>query len=272
MAWWCTGVVWAPRACWLLLGGAQAAVHLVLSAMAPVTGTAAAAHVHEGLPAGLGAGGAVVAHGHLPGAGMLLLHVAATVLTALLLARAEDVLWRVVTLLLPRYAGRVRVPSRGPPRRRPGRRRAQRARAASARGSRPTRRARLSRCPEVAGRLARRPPTERPAGTDGCRRDAEETLRAPHPSATRRVALTAALAALTLGVAGCGTTSTTSGADPSTSAARPLTLEDGWVKAVDVPMPDASPSMSTSPSATESGDGDGDAAEGMDTAWTRRCR
>ncbi len=111
VAWWCTRRRLDTAHLFLLLGGTQVAVHLVLSAMAPVTGTAAAAHVHEGLPAGLGAGGAVAAHEHLPGAGMLLLHVAATVLTALLLARAEDVLWRVVTLLLPRYAGRVRLPA-----------------------------------------------------------------------------------------------------------------------------------------------------------------
>ncbi len=63
-----------------------------------------------------------------------------------------------------------------------------------------------------------------------------------HPlSATRRVALSAAQAALTLGVAGCGTTSSTSGAGSTSSASTsPLTLEDGWVKAVDVaaaPMP-----------------------------------
>jgi copper(I)-binding protein len=58
-------------------------------------------------------------------------------------------------------------------------------------------------------------------------------------SATRRVALAATLAALTLGVAGCGTTSSTSGSDTATaessvSSSAALTLDDGWVKAVDV--------------------------------------
>ena len=60
-------------------------------------------------------------------------------------------------------------------------------------------------------------------------------------SATRRVALTATLAAFTLGLAGCGTSSSASGADTATSAASALTLEDGWVKALDVPSPGASP-------------------------------
>jgi copper(I)-binding protein len=75
-------------------------------------------------------------------------------------------------------------------------------------------------------------------------------------SATRRVALAAALTALTLGVAGCGATSSTTAADPTTSAPA-LTLDDGWVKAVDVPASGASPSMTTSES-------DGD--EGMEGA------
>lgn len=111
VAWWCTGRRLDTARLLALLGGAQAGVHLTLAAMAPVTGTAAAAHVHEGLPSALGTAATVTAHGHLPGASMLLAHVAATVLTALVLARAEDVLWRVVTLLLPRAPRRVRVPT-----------------------------------------------------------------------------------------------------------------------------------------------------------------
>ncbi len=76
-------------------------------------------------------------------------------------------------------------------------------------------------------------------------------------SATRRVALAAALAALTLGAAGCGSTSATSGAsatsglDATSASSAPLTLENGWVKAVDVPATDASPSMTTSGSDDE---------------------
>lgn len=75
----------------------------------------------------------------------------------------------------------------------------------------------------------------------------------PSTSATRRVALTAAVAALTLGVAACGSADT-----PSTGSGSPggpaLVLDDGWVKAVDdLPMsgsPSPSPSMpDASPSA-----------------------
>lgn len=111
VAWWCTRRrLDAPRLL-ALLGGAQAAVHLTLSAMAPVTGTAVAGHVHGGLPPGLAADASVAGHGHLPGGSMLLAHLAATVLAALLLARAEGVLWQVVSLLLPRLPTRVRVPA-----------------------------------------------------------------------------------------------------------------------------------------------------------------
>lgn len=87
-------------------------------------------------------------------------------------------------------------------------------------------------------------------------------------SATRRVALTAVLAAVTLGVAGCGTD--TAGETGSSPAATPLTVEDGWVKAVDAsemsPMASMSPSASASPmdmsSASPSGGMDG--MDGMD--------
>lgn len=65
--------------------------------------------------------------------------------------------------------------------------------------------------------------------------------------ATRRVALIAAVAALTLGVAGCGSDDTPSTGSGSPAAAA-LVLDDGWVKAVDeMPM-----SGSPSPSATMS--------------------
>lgn len=73
-------------------------------------------------------------------------------------------------------------------------------------------------------------------------------------SATRRVALTAALAALTLGVAGCGSESAGPGSSAATGAASaPLVIEDGWVKSVDE-MPMASPSMS-GPMPSESSSG-----------------
>ena len=54
---------------------------------------------------------------------------------------------------------------------------------------------------------------------------------------TRRVALAASVAALTFGVAGCGSTSTdsSSGGTSTTQASTAvLSLEDGWVKAVEL--------------------------------------
>ncbi len=76
--------------------------------------------------------------------------------------------------------------------------------------------------------------------------------------ATRRVVSIAALAALTLGAAGCGSTSATAGGGTTSSASPgPLTLTDGWVKAVDVPS-GSSPSTSMSMSSSEGEDGDHD--------------
>ncbi len=112
VAWWCTRRRLGAVRLVALLGGAQVAVHLSLSAMAPVTGSASAVHVHGGLPAGLGPAAGAAADAHpTAGASMLLAHVAATVLTAVVLARAEGLLWRVVTLLVPSAVGRVRVPA-----------------------------------------------------------------------------------------------------------------------------------------------------------------
>ncbi len=82
-------------------------------------------------------------------------------------------------------------------------------------------------------------------------------------SATRRVALTAALAALTLGVAGCGSEPSAGGSSAGTgSADAALVIDDGWVKSVDdMPMDTPSPSATTSmdmsspsPSASAMGD------------------
>lgn len=66
-------------------------------------------------------------------------------------------------------------------------------------------------------------------------------------SATRRVALTAAVAALTLGVAGCGSDDSPPSGTGSPAAAA-LVVDDGWVKAVDEMPTSGSPS----PSATMS--------------------
>ncbi len=111
VAWWCARRRLGPVRLVALLGGAQVAVHLALSAMAPVSGGASPVHVHGGLPPDLGPASDAAVHAqHTPGASMLLAHVVATVLTALVLARAEDVLWRVVTLLLPRPLGRPGIP------------------------------------------------------------------------------------------------------------------------------------------------------------------
>ena len=56
VAWWCTRRRMTSLRLVMLLGGAQAAVHVALATMAPVAGTATAAHVHGALPAGLAAG------------------------------------------------------------------------------------------------------------------------------------------------------------------------------------------------------------------------
>jgi hypothetical protein len=111
LAWWCTRRRLSAVRLLALLGGAQVLVHAALTAMAPGAGTGSALHVHGGLPPGLGGSdGPLHAH-HGIGPGMLLAHVVATVVTALVLARAEDVLWRVVLLLLPRRTRPARVPA-----------------------------------------------------------------------------------------------------------------------------------------------------------------
>ena len=112
VAWWCTRRRMTSLRLVVLLGGAQAAVHVALATMAPAAGTATAAHVHGSLPAGLAAGGGAVAHASHADPSMLLAHLAGTVLTALLLARGEDVLWRVVVLLLPHTVTPVSPPPR----------------------------------------------------------------------------------------------------------------------------------------------------------------
>ncbi len=111
-----------------LLGGAQLGIHLALHAMAPTAGVAVAHHhVHGGdvavlaaLHAQAGAPGAMATMSGMSGmsamAGltptMLLAHAVGTAVTAWLLARGEDVLWRVLSFLLPTVPGRVRLPGR----------------------------------------------------------------------------------------------------------------------------------------------------------------
>ena len=108
-----------------LLGGAQLGIHLALHAMAPTAGVAVAHHhVHGGdvavlaaLHAQSGAPGAMATMSGMPAmAGltptMLLAHAVGTAVTAWLLARGEDVLWRVLSFLLPTVPGRVRLPGR----------------------------------------------------------------------------------------------------------------------------------------------------------------
>jgi periplasmic copper chaperone A len=74
--------------------------------------------------------------------------------------------------------------------------------------------------------------------------------------ATRRVAVICSTVLLAAGLAACGSDSpTTAGATPSASASAVsggLTLEDGWVKAVDASMAGGDTSATPSPSTTAS--------------------
>lgn len=90
-----------------VLASAQVVVHLGLLSMAPGHGTGTAAHHHgAALP---GAGAAMPPMTHLEPR-MLLAHVVATLALTLLLARAEDALWHVVSALLPPAAAPLRSP------------------------------------------------------------------------------------------------------------------------------------------------------------------
>ncbi|MET4901641.1 hypothetical protein PV760_13295 [Paenarthrobacter sp. CC6] len=86
------------------LGASQTALHLAFSALAG-SGTPKPdlAH-HPGMAAGPGIGGAVVPHEHLSAdvsPGMLGVHVAAILATALLMARGESALWALAAWLRP---------------------------------------------------------------------------------------------------------------------------------------------------------------------------
>ncbi len=94
-----------------LLAGTQVVVHGALMAMAPGHGTSSAAPMHGG--ASLGSSGDPMATAHLTPMAMahltpmmLALHAAATVATAVVLSRAERVLWWVVSLVRPRLGRR----------------------------------------------------------------------------------------------------------------------------------------------------------------------
>jgi hypothetical protein len=95
-----------------LLGVGQVAVHLGLAAMAPGAGSAGAPHLHDALPTGLAAGSSAAPMAPMAGAGgpMLLAHVLATLVLAVVLARAEAALWHVVSSLLPRVVAPLRRP------------------------------------------------------------------------------------------------------------------------------------------------------------------
>lgn len=97
-----------------LLGAGQGAVHLGLAAMTPGAGSAGAPHLHDALPTGLAASSSAATAPMAPMAGsggpMLLAHVLATLVLAVVLARAEAALWHVVSSLLPRVVAPLRRP------------------------------------------------------------------------------------------------------------------------------------------------------------------
>ncbi|WP_311214586.1 MULTISPECIES: hypothetical protein [unclassified Arthrobacter] len=86
------------------LGIGQATLHLAFSALSgPGTPTPAVAH-HGGLPGGTGSVAAGAPHDHLSAdasLGMLGMHVAAVLVTALLMARGESALWALAGWLRP---------------------------------------------------------------------------------------------------------------------------------------------------------------------------
>ncbi len=109
--WWVTARELTTSRMTGLLGGTQVLVHAALMAMGPGHGSAAAAHVHgaHGLPPA----GEPMAMTQLTPA-MLALHAAATVATAVVLSRAERVLWWVVSLVRPPLGQRFHGVAGGP--------------------------------------------------------------------------------------------------------------------------------------------------------------
>ncbi len=254
--WWAAGRRLGTGPLAALLGAAQVFVHLSLMAMAPTSGGSATVHVHGGLPPGMATGlpdaAAPMAMHHGLGGTMLLAHTVATVVTALVLARGEAALWHV-------RPGAAATPARrGPPPRRRGPA-GRRVPGAAARHPVP---APARRPGSPAARLLTRtsPRGSGVAATPDTR--VPPVRRAPFPrrhavhhtiTATRRLAATAALAALAAGLTGCGTTADASGDGATASSGPALTLDDGWVKAVDdAPSPDASASTPPTPGPTSS--------------------
>lgn len=128
-----TRVRLGPVRAGLYLAGSQLGIHLLLHSMHPARGTSTAGpHVHGGDAAVLAAAhssGALGASGDMAGMvgmaemppdalslgltpTMLLAHTVATVVTAWVIARGEEVLWRVICLLIPVAPRQVRVPGR----------------------------------------------------------------------------------------------------------------------------------------------------------------
>lgn len=95
-----------------LLGGAQLLVHVAMVALtASSPGGGVARQGHGAHSAGLVLGGSMPMPGHAAmRPQMLLAHLAITVVTALLLAHGERLLWQVVSRLMPVVA-RVHVPA-----------------------------------------------------------------------------------------------------------------------------------------------------------------
>lgn len=97
--WWASSRELTPLRMTAMLGGSQVLVHAALMAMAPVHGSAPAVHVHGNVL--LPSLDQPMVMGHLTPS-MLAVHAAATALTAVVLARAERILWWVVSTVLPR--------------------------------------------------------------------------------------------------------------------------------------------------------------------------
>ncbi|HYN30560.1 MAG TPA: hypothetical protein VES95_11950 [Dermatophilaceae bacterium] len=105
LCWWSTRIRLRPAHLVALLLGGQALVHLALTTMAPAgsgTATRVAGHAHGALVPVLAAPGAGATDPATGAPGLLMLgaHVAATVLTAAVLARGEALLWAVARRLL----------------------------------------------------------------------------------------------------------------------------------------------------------------------------
>ena len=86
-----------------LLGAGQLVLHEAFNALSASAGftPAPGAHLHGTGPLPLSAGALMPEHAAAPGALMLILHVAATLATALVLARGEAAVWALAAWLRP---------------------------------------------------------------------------------------------------------------------------------------------------------------------------